>query len=80
MPAFDLENNDNFEITQLDINRIEDLEISEKMSGECGNFDVVRAENNRFILFLTHEGLIRRHKLLSKDFKTLKSLIGFLKK
>lgn len=78
--AFDLENSDSFELTQFDINKIEDLEISEKMSSECGNFDVVRAESNRFILFLTHEGLIRKHKVLSRDFKTSNQLIKFLKR
>jgi len=79
MLAFDLENNNSFELSQLDVYRIEDLEINDKMSGECGNFDVVRKKDG-YILFILHEGLIRKKKLMSRNFKTLKELIGFLKK
>jgi len=79
MLAFDLENNNSFELSQLDVYRIEDLEINDKMSGECGNFDVVRKKDG-YILFILHEGLIRKKKLMSRNFKTLKELIRFLKK
>lgn len=79
MPAFDLEDDNNFNLTYFDECKLESMEIGDKVVGESGNFEVLRYKDE-YILFLMHEGLIRKKKLMSKNFKTLKSLISFLKK
>ncbi len=79
MPAFDLENNDDFDLTQFDEYKIEDMEIGAVIDLENGNARIMRYKDE-YLLFLMHEGLIRKKQVTSKNFKTLKSLISYLKK
>lgn len=55
MPAFDLENNDGFELTIFDALRIEALDIGESCDGECGNFKVLRYKKEYLYLLCTKD-------------------------
>lgn len=79
MPAFDLENNDSFQFTILDESRLECAEPGDTIDGENGDFKVLVYKDS-YLLFLMNERLIRAKKLINKEFKTLKSLVSFLKK
>jgi len=78
MQSFDLENDDSWVISNYDILRIESMEIGDSLEGESGNFRILRYKDTYF-LFLQHEGKIRQHHCLGKEFDTLEDLLKFLK-
>ena len=78
MPAFDLENDDDFRITEFDTNRLNDAEVGDSINLEFGGKVLVYKDS--YILFLENDQHIRRKNVLSKEFKTLNQLLSFLSK
>ncbi len=79
MPAFDLENDDSFQLTILDEYRLQDMDNGDKVEGENGDFMVLKYPDS-YLLFLKSEHLIRAKKITNREFKTLDKLISYLKK
>lgn len=79
MNVSDLENNNNFELTILDEHRIDDLDILEGFKAECGDFILSRNKDGKYIIFLIHEGLIRKHNKNYFIFDNKEDLLRFLK-
>lgn len=71
------ENNDSFQLSRLDQNRLEDMEIGDLMDGELGDFRVLRYKDV-YMLFVFNESLLRKTQTTHKEFASLKDLISFL--
>ena len=70
---FDIEDNSDLSVTPLDLERLKDLQMHERVDGECGMWVVFRNKND-FMLTIDTD---REHKIL--EFKSLGEVIGYLK-
>lgn len=78
MPAFDVEDNDNFKLSDFDKYRLEDAAPGDAINLESGGKVFIYKDS--YLLFLENEGQIRKKKILQKEFKTKKELIKYLEK
>ncbi|MEK6878571.1 MAG: hypothetical protein AABY22_03135 [Nanoarchaeota archaeon] len=71
---FDLENNNDISVTDLDLERLKDLEENGRVDGECGAWVCFKYKRDYLLTVDTD----RIHKIF--EFKTLEEIISCLKK